>query len=98
MMTKRKRMVMVGAWLRDSHTLVDYADTLGVDVCTFLGWIIDYGQPAYSSAWIPVRILDGGVDGVPLDAAMLGGDLKPVICPSCEFRQVWIPVVIEEPA
>ncbi len=35
-------MVMVGAWLRGSQTLVDYADTLGVDVCMFLGWIIDY--------------------------------------------------------
>ena len=98
MMTKRKRMVMVDAWLRGSQTLVDYADTLGVDVYTFLGWIIDYGQPAYSAAWISVRILDGGVDGVPLDEVILGGDLKPVICPSCEFRQVWIPVVIEEPA
>ena len=91
-------MVMVDTWLRGSQTLVDCADTLGVDVCTFLGWIVDYGQPAYSAGWIPVRILAGGVDGVPLDEAILGGGPKPVICPSCEFRQAWIPVVIQESA
>ena len=68
MMTRRKRMVMVDAWLRGSQTLEDYTDTLGIDVCTFLGWIVDYGQPAYSAGWIPVHILDG----VPLDAAILG--------------------------
>jgi hypothetical protein len=42
-------MVMVDAWLRGSQTLADYADTLGVDVCTFLEWIVAYGQPSYSS-------------------------------------------------
>ena len=98
MMTKRKRMVMVGAWLRGSQTLVDYADTLGVDVCTFLGWIIDYGQPAYSSAWIPVRILDGSIDQCLLDAAYCGEDLRPDRLPSHERRPAWIPVVIQERA
>jgi hypothetical protein len=98
MMTRRKRMVMVDAWLRGSQTLADYTDTLGVDVCTFLGWIVDYGQPAYSAGWVPVRILDGGADGVPLDEVILGGGPKPVIWPSCEFRQVWIPVFIQESA
>ena len=98
MMTRRKRMVMVDAWLRGSQTLADYTDTLGVDVCTFLGWIVDYGQPAYSAGWVPVRILDGGADGVPLDEAIRGSGPKPAICPSCEFRQGWIPVVIQESA
>lgn len=98
MMTRRKRMVMVDAWLRGSQTLADYTDTLGVDVCTFLGWIVDYGQPAYSAGWVPVRILDVGADGVPLDEAILGSGPKPAICPSCEFRQVWIPVAIQESA
>ena len=98
MMTRRNRMVMVDAWLRGSQTLADYTDTLGVDVCTFLGWIVDYGQPAYSAGWIPVRILDGGADGVPLDAAMLGGSSKPVMCPAPAFKQVWIPVIIQERA
>lgn len=97
-MTRRKRMVMVDAWLRGSQTLADYADTLGVDVCTFLEWIVDYGQPAYSSEWIPVRILGGGVDGVPLDEAILGGGPMPALCPACGFRQAWIPVVIQESA
>ena len=97
-MTRGKRMVMVDAWLRGSQTVMDYADSLKVDVSTFLGWIVDYGQPVYSSGWIPVRILDGGVDGVPLDEVILGGGPKPAICPSCEFRLVWIPVFIQESA
>jgi len=97
-MTRRKRMVMVDAWLRGSQTLADHTDTLGIAVCTFLGWIVDYGQAACSAGWVPVRILDGGVDGVPLDEVILGGGPKPAICPSCEFRQVLIPVFIQESA
>ena len=97
-MTRRKRMVMVDAWLRGSQTLADYTDTPGIDVCTFLGWIVDYGQPTYSAEWIPVRILDGGADGVPLDEVILGGGPKPVIWPSCGFRQGWNPVFIQESA
>ncbi len=97
-MTKRKRMVMVGAWLRGSQTLADYANTWGVDVCTFLGWIVDYGQPAYSSAWIPVRIPDGGVDGYPIDAADSGKGLKPGIFPAYALRTQWVPVIIQERA
>ena len=99
MMARRKRMVVVDAWLRSSQTLADYADSLGVDVCTLLGWIVDYGQPAGLPRWISVRIREGGVDRSPLDAAMIpSGGPKPVIDPSHEFKHVWIPVVIRERA
>ena len=98
MMTKRERMVVVDGWLTSGQTLLDYADSLGLDVDTLLGWIVNYGQPAALSTWIPVRILDGGVDRSPLDEAIPGGGLKPVMCTSHEFRHVWIPVVIRERA
>jgi hypothetical protein len=97
-MTRGKRMVMVDAWLRGSQTVMDYADSLKVDVSTFLGWIVDYGQPVYSSGWIPVRILDGSIDQCLLDAAYCGEDLRPDRLPSHERRPAWIPVVIQERA
>ena len=57
MMTKLKRMVVVDVWLRSGQTLMDYVDNLGLDVGTFLGWIMDYGQPADLSTWIePPRV------------------------------------------
>ena len=98
MMTRQQRMVVVDTWLTSGQTLLDYADRLGLEVGTFLGWIVEYGQPAGLSKWIPVRILDGGVDRYPLDEASPGGGLKPVMCTSHEFRHVWMPVVIRERA
>jgi hypothetical protein len=98
MMTRQKRMVVVDAWLTSGQTLLDYADNVGLDVDTLLGWIVDYGHPAALSTWIPVRILDGWLDRFPLDEAIPSGGLKPGICPSQEYRHVWIPVVIRERA
>jgi hypothetical protein len=98
MMRRRKRMGFVDGWLTSGQTVLDYADSLGLDVDTLLGWIVDYGQPTALSTWIPVRILDGGVDRFPLGEASPGGGLKPVLCTSHEYRHVWIPVVIRERA
>jgi hypothetical protein len=96
MMTRVKRMVVVDAWLRSSQTLLEYADNVGLDVGTCLGWIRDYGQPADSARWIPVRILDSCVDRYPLDEAFSGGGLRPDRHASHKFRQQWVPVVIQE--
>lgn len=96
MMTRVNRMIVVAAWVRSSQTLLDYADRLGLDVDTFLGWIRDYGQSSDSARWIPVRILDGCVDLYPLDEAFSGGGLRPDRHASHRCRQQWVPVVIQE--
>jgi hypothetical protein len=97
-MTRRKRMVLVDAWLRSRQTLMEYADGLGVDVLTCLGWIVEYGPPAVSSKWIPVRMRDEGTDPYPLDETLPGEGLKPAIHPSLEIRPHWVPVIIRERA
>lgn len=95
-MTKVKRMVVVAAWLRSGQMLLEYVDTVGLDVGTFLGWIMDYGQPAEASLWIPVRILDGSVDRYLLDAACSGEGLGPDRHAFHECRPQWIPVILQE--
>lgn len=97
-MTRVKRMVVVDAWLRSGQTLLEYVDTVGLDVGTFLGWILDYGQPVAASIWIPVRMLDECVDRYPLDAADSGEGLKTERHAAHEFRPQWVPVVIQEHA
>ena len=95
-MTKVKRMVVVAAWLRSGQMLLEYVDTVGLDVGTFLGWIMDYGQPAEASLWIPVRILDGSVDRYLLDAACSGEGLGPDRHAFHDCRPQWIPVILQE--
>lgn len=95
MMTKLKRMVVVDVWLRSGQSLMDYADNLGLDVGTFLGWIMDYGQPADLSTWIPVRMLDGHPDRQRFEEDRSGEYLQPDVPASRGLGSHWIPVVIQ---
>jgi hypothetical protein len=88
-------MAIVDAWLRDGQTTVDYADNLGLDVCTFLDWVMEYGRLSTPSILIPVRILGGHPDRQRFTEDDSGARLKSDAHLARESGTGWIPVVIQ---
>jgi hypothetical protein len=88
-------MAIVDAWLRDGQNTVDYADNLGLDVCTFLDWVMEYGRLSDPSILIPVRILDGHPDRQRFTEDDSGAYLKSDAHLARAPGTGWIPVVIQ---
>ena len=95
-MTRLRRMAVVDAWLSSEQSMMGFAIDQGVDLCEFLGWLMEYAQPSAPSTWIPVRILDGCMDSPNLNRGYSGDYPKPDISLPRVFGPHWVPVVIQE--
>ena len=93
-MTKVRRMAVVGAWLESNQDIMVFAKGYGVDFRVFLDWILEYGRPADQLSWIPVRILDGGIKVEELDG--YSSDYCRRSDRPSLLIQGWVPVVIQE--
>jgi len=93
-MTKLRRMAVVGAWLESKQNIMDFAKGYGVDFRVFLDWILEYGRPLDQLSWIPVRILGGGIKVE--DEEYSSSYCRRPDRPSSLLIQGWVPVVIQE--
>ena len=95
-MTRLRRMAVVDAWLSSEQSMIGFALDQGVDLCEFLGWLMEYAQPSVPSTWIPVRILDEFVGNHLSDTGYTHYCPRPDITLPRVAGRDWVPVVIQE--
>ena len=94
-MTRLRRMAVVDAWLSSEQSMMGFAIDQGVDLCEFLGWLMEYAQPSVPSTWIPVRILGPFVENRRIDEGF-PVCFPPGITSARAVQRHWVPVVIQE--